>query len=93
MLINLEHRGAIGGDKSTGDGAGILFKTPDAFFRRACAAEGFRLPAPGEYAAGFFFLPTDTGLAARCRETVERVAREEGCPLIGWREVPVDRVV
>ncbi|GAB4366249.1 MAG: glutamate synthase large subunit [Deltaproteobacteria bacterium] len=91
VLINLEHRGAIGGDKSTGDGAGVLFQTPDAFFRRVCATEGIRLPAAGEYAAGFFFLPTDDTLAARCRDTVGRIAQEEGCPLLGWRRVPVDR--
>ena len=90
VLINLEHRGAIGGDKSTGDGAGILFKTPDHFFRRVCWAGGFRLPPPGEYAAGFFFLPTDDGIAARCRGAVARIAGEEGCPVIGWREVPVN---
>jgi glutamate synthase domain-containing protein 2/glutamate synthase domain-containing protein 1/glutamate synthase domain-containing protein 3 len=91
VLINLEHRGAIGGDKSTGDGAGILFKTPDTFFRRVCAADGIRLPSPGDYAAGFFFLPTDDALADRCRQTVERIAKAEGCPLLGWREVPVAR--
>ncbi|HBO69138.1 MAG TPA: glutamate synthase large subunit, partial [Deltaproteobacteria bacterium] len=89
VLVNLEHRGAIGGDKSTGDGAGILFKTPDAFFRRVCGGVGFRLPPVGEYAGGFFFLPTDDALSARCRETVARIAGEEDCPVIGWREVPV----
>jgi len=90
VLINLEHRGAIGGDKSTGDGAGILVRTPDAFFRKVCGREGVRLPAPGEYAAGFFFLPTDEPLATRCRQAVERIAGEEGCPVIGWRQVPVN---
>ena len=28
MLENLEHRGAVGADKSVGDGAGILTKLP-----------------------------------------------------------------
>ena len=32
-LRNLEHRGAIGSDAGTGDGAGILTQMPDAFFR------------------------------------------------------------
>jgi len=32
-LRNLEHRGAIGSDEGTGDGAGILFQIPDEFFR------------------------------------------------------------
>jgi glutamate synthase domain-containing protein 1 len=34
ILVNLEHRGAVGGDKATGDGAGLLLQIPDAFFRR-----------------------------------------------------------
>ena len=51
VLVNLEHRGAVGGDKSTGDGAGILMQLPDAFLRAACSAEKIALPEPGEYAA------------------------------------------
>src|SRR5437016_2921281 len=35
VLINLEHRGACGCEANTGDGAGILIQTPDAFFRKA----------------------------------------------------------
>src|SRR5690606_17927042 len=48
-LRNLEHRGAIGSDAGTGDGAGILTQIPDAFLR---AVADFTLPAVGEYAAG-----------------------------------------
>ena len=32
MLENLEHRGAVGADKSVGDGAGILVQIPQLFF-------------------------------------------------------------
>ena len=55
-LRNLEHRGAIGSDAGTGDGAGILTQMPDAFLR---AVVGFELPPVGEYAAGMIFLPRD----------------------------------
>ncbi|HVL59797.1 MAG TPA: hypothetical protein VM430_00080, partial [Microbacterium sp.] len=48
-LRNLEHRGAIGSDAGTGDGAGILTQMPDAFLR---AVVDFALPPVGEYAAG-----------------------------------------
>ena len=34
VLINLEHRGACGCEANTGDGAGILIQTPDAFLRK-----------------------------------------------------------
>ncbi len=90
ILVNLEHRGALGGDKSTGDGAGILLAIPDTFFRQACPGEGFYLPPGGEYAAGVVFLPMDEAIAKRCSAVVERIAAAEGCPVLGWREVPVD---
>lgn len=40
-LRNLEHRGAIGSDAGTGDGAGILTQIPDDFLR---AVADFELP-------------------------------------------------
>src|SRR5699024_3178709 len=55
-LRNLEHRGAVGSDAGTGDGAGILTQMPDAFLR---AVTDFELPPAGEYAAGMVFLPRD----------------------------------
>src|SRR5438105_4852168 len=53
-LRNLEHRGAVGSDAGTGDGAGILCQVPDAFLRDAVP---FALPAAGEYAVGTAYLP------------------------------------
>ena len=32
ILLNLEHRGAVGADPRAGDGAGILVQTPHKFF-------------------------------------------------------------
>ena len=52
-LRNLEHRGAVGSDAGTGDGAGILSQIPDSFFR---AILDFELPAKGHYGAGLVFL-------------------------------------
>ena len=34
MLARMSHRGGVGCDPNTGDGAGILMGTPDAFFRK-----------------------------------------------------------
>lgn len=90
VLVNLEHRGAIGGDAATGDGAGILLQMPDAFLRGECKALGIKLPALGEYAAGLVFLPTDARRGEVCRKIFEHVVEEEGCEFLGWREVPVD---
>ena len=44
VLENLVHRGAIGGDLKTGDGAGILFQIPDSMFRRDCKQLEISLP-------------------------------------------------
>src|ERR1700731_3533988 len=49
ILLNLEHRGAVGADPRAGDGAGILVQIPHKFFARTAAELGFSLPAPGEY--------------------------------------------
>src|SRR5882672_3534533 len=52
ILVNLEHRGAVGADPRAGDGAGILVQIPHQFFTKKTAEVGFALPAPGEYAIG-----------------------------------------
>ncbi len=84
-LRNLEHRGAIGSDAGTGDGAGILTQMPDAFLR---AVTDFALPPVGSYAAGLAFLPRDAAARAQQQAEVERIAGEEGLAVLGWREVP-----
>uniref|UniRef100_UPI002899805F hypothetical protein n=1 Tax=Microbacterium sp. TaxID=51671 RepID=UPI002899805F len=86
-LRNLEHRGAIGSDAGTGDGAGILTQMPDAFLR---AVVDFDLPPVGEYAAGMAFLPLDEDARAEIKAGVERIAAAEGLTVLGWREVPTD---
>jgi len=93
ILKNLEHRGAVGGDQSTGDGAGILLQIPDAFFRHELAALGCELPPAGAYAAGMVFLPTDPAVAASYKLKMETIAANEGCPVIGWRDVPTDESI
>ncbi|RJO77046.1 glutamate synthase large subunit [Nocardia panacis] len=86
-LLNLEHRGAAGAEPNSGDGAGILIQVPDAFFR---AAVDFELPAEGSYATGIAFLPQARREAARAAYGVDRIVKEEGLEVLGWREVPID---
>lgn len=86
-LRRLEHRGAVGADDGTGDGAGILTQIPDAFFR---AVTGFSLPAAGSYAAGTAFLPQDPTQRTQAIEALEELAREENLEVLGWRELPVN---
>ncbi|MBL1073278.1 glutamate synthase large subunit [Nocardia sp. 2] len=86
-LLNLEHRGAAGAEPNSGDGAGILIQLPDKFFR---AIVDFELPAEGSYATGIAFLPQARREAARAGYRVEKIVREEGLEVLGWREVPID---
>ena len=90
LLINLEHRGATGGDKSTGDGAGLLLGMPDMFLRHKCKALGFALPLQGDYGVAMVFLPSDEQPAESCMATFERKALSEGVRVLSWRNVPVD---
>jgi glutamate synthase (NADPH/NADH) large chain len=85
-LRNLEHRGAIGSDAGTGDGAGIITQIPDAFLR---AVVDFDLPQQGRYAVGMAFLPTDAAERERAQHGIESLAAEEHLTVLGWREVPV----
>ncbi len=90
VLINLTHRGATGCDPETGDGAGILLQIPHEFFRRECSKLGFTLPEPGKYGVGMVFLPVDKPERLACEGMLERIAREEGMTVLGWRDTPVD---
>ena len=90
ILENLTHRGAVGADPLAGDGAGILIQLPDAFLREECATLGLELPAPGSWAVGMVFLPRPDRTRAECEALIERILREEGQDVIGWRDVPVD---
>src|SRR5579863_639137 len=89
ILINLTHRGACGCDPETGDGAGVLIQIPHEFFARECAKLGFTLPEPGEYGVGMMFLPVENAQRLLCEGIVERIAREEGLTVLGWRDTPL----
>jgi len=89
VLDNLTHRGACGCDPLTGDGAGILLQIPHAFLKKEAESLGFGLPRPGTYAAGIVFLPQNQAERKFCESVFERVVREEGQRLLGWRSVPI----
>ncbi|OYX90185.1 MAG: glutamate synthase subunit alpha [Azorhizobium sp. 32-67-21] len=90
ILLNLEHRGAVGADPRAGDGAGMLVQIPHRFFAKEAARLGFSLPEPGQYAVGHIFMPRDPEGREVVRSTFARVVAEEGLTLIGWRDVPTD---
>ena len=89
ILVNLQHRGASGSDPVTGDGAGVLIQIPHAFFERECSKLGFTLPLPGEYGVGMIFLPVERNQRLLCEGILERIVREEGLRIVGWRDTPI----
>jgi len=93
ILCNLKHRGAVGADPLAGDGAGLLIQIPDAFLREACDADGFSLPAAGDYAVGMVFLPKGADTRQACQDAIESQIKAVGQRLLGWRDVPTDNSV
>lgn len=95
-LRNLEHRGAVGGDRKTGDGAGLLCGIPDRFFREAMGlrAEDFPQPAGTRaseglpYAIGMFFLPKAPLAFAAAKAIIEKAAEAGKLEILDWRNVP-----
>src|SRR5271156_2636371 len=59
ILVNLDHRGAVGADPLVGDGAGCLIQPPDALLRHWCDERGLTLPPLGRYAVAMCFLPME----------------------------------
>ncbi|MEM8736993.1 MAG: glutamate synthase large subunit [Planctomycetota bacterium] len=91
MLHRMDHRGACGCEKNTGDGAGILTALPhDLLVKCARRDAHLELPAAGDYAAGNIFLPTDSKSRGFCIDLYEQMLDQAGIPLIGWRDLPVD---
>ena len=90
ILVNLDHRGAVGADPLVGDGAGCLIQMPDALLRDWAPGRGLTVPDPGCYAVAMCFLPRAERERAIAKEHVEHYIRAEGQSLIGWRDVPTD---
>ena len=90
ILENLEHRGAVGADPLSGDGAGILIQIPHDFLAAETKTLDFDLPKFGDYAVGHVFMPQDERLRAHCERVWARCVKEEGLKFLGWRSVPVD---
>lgn len=82
---NLTHRGAVGADGKTGDGAGVLIQIPQELFRGEVARKGYSLADAATLAVGTFFLSDDA------EPSIEEVFRRRTFTVIGWRDVPTDR--
>ena len=91
VVCNLAHRGAVGADPLTGDGAGLLLQIPDKFFRRVAKEDcDIILPPEGRYAVGFVYLPQNRTVRKAVENIIEKVVMDEGQTFLAWRDVPID---
>eukprot|EP01135_Chromosphaera_perkinsii_P012089 Nk52_evm27s2579 gene=Nk52_evmTU27s2579 len=92
LLCRMAHRGAVGCEANTGDGAGVMTAIPHEFFKKV--TQGVfeeELPAPGKYAVGnVFFHGKDVNIRVKSQQHVEKIAKECRLHIIGWRDVPTD---
>ena len=91
LACRMDHRGARGAERNTGDGAGVLTALPHEFLQRVAQESlGIALPVAGRYAAGNIFLPRLRTERESCKQLLAEYCREAGLDLLGWRPVPVD---
>ncbi|MDD5432405.1 MAG: glutamate synthase large subunit [Candidatus Omnitrophica bacterium] len=90
VLHRLSHRGAVGSDPKTGDGAGILIQIPHGFFKKVAQENNIDLPDLASYGSGLIFLPQDDEERKFCKETFENVIEEQNQILLGWRTLPIN---
>jgi len=91
MNCAMEHRGGVGFETNTGDGAGIMTAIPHRLYADQAKAHFDQVELkPGCYGAGIVFLPHDATAQRRCIEIVEQEIIESGAALIGWRDVEID---
>src|SRR5215469_5177832 len=82
ILINLDHRGAVGADPLVGDGAGCLIQMPDALLRHWAETHDLTLPPPGRYAVAQCFLPRDASAREFAIRLLEHYVVAEGQSLL-----------
>lgn len=90
ILKNLTHRGAVGADPLSGDGAGILLQMPDEFLQAVTREENITLPELGGYGVLMIFLPHEKDIADKIKGLFEGLVDQEGQRFLGWRDVPTD---
>ena len=87
ILKRLMHRGATGNDPETGDGAGLLLKIPQEFFRKVFAVKDTKTAKKfKDEAFGVAMIFGGEGVEAK----IEEIVRAENCDVAGWRDVPTN---
>jgi glutamate synthase (ferredoxin) len=87
----MDHRGGVGADGQSGDGAGILTQIPYAILGETLLDPS--LARPGEFAVAMVFLPKDPDARQTILGVIEAELARERVPLLAWRDVPTDNRV
>ncbi|MDR3072366.1 MAG: glutamate synthase large subunit [Clostridiales Family XIII bacterium] len=90
VLANLTHRGGIGSEPESGDGAGILFQIPHLFFKKTATNSGINLPNEGEYGVAMMFGSPEPDRFDRTVATFSSIVKSEGLTVLGDRQVPTN---
>ena len=69
ILLNLDHRGAVGAEPNTGDGAGILIQIPHRFLKKVAGVE---LPESGKYGVAMIYASPEADVRDRSRKIFEQ---------------------
>jgi glutamate synthase (NADPH/NADH) large chain/glutamate synthase (ferredoxin) len=91
-LCCLTHRGAVGADAKTGDGAGVLTRIPYQVLRAGLGrGQSKLLRRDSDLALAMMFFPDALEKRHRSYRICEQVVEESDLIFLGWRDVPVDR--
>jgi glutamate synthase domain-containing protein 2/glutamate synthase domain-containing protein 1/glutamate synthase domain-containing protein 3 len=92
-LGRMDHRGAVGADGETGDGAGVLTAIPWAMLVSE-AGNGIDADmAERGFGVGSLFLPADPDGRARAVHLLKQGLAKTGLQIVVWREVPTNDAV
>jgi len=91
ILERLTHRGAVGADSKTGDGAGILIQMPHEFLVKVTTQDKIKLPDEGLYGSGIIFFPINSMERKKCKEAFLVIAKKNDFRVLGYRQVPIKK--
>ncbi len=91
-LGSLTHRGAVGADGASGDGAGILTTLPYALLARELAANGCSTPVE-RVGVGMVFGPRSPLEFETARQIIDDALSWQELHVLGWRNVPLDMTI
>nr|QUE28412.1 GltB [Porphyrostromium boryanum] len=90
-LSAMEHRGACGADRDSGDGSGLTTAIPSKLFKAYSQLNDWNILDSGLLGVGMVFLPQHNVL--EIEKTIEEIIKAEGLDFLGWRVVPTNSEV